>query len=287
VTLDETRLIRLAALTAWAALFDTLWLTGEWTRFVGPRTAWVVPFGAVALTLLALANIAIVISRGPSKPVGRAELIALAVLFAPVAALAVVPSASLGSLAVDRKEGARDLIAAQAQLKAKERAGDDIVLATPYGREDRPDEVAGAYSPPTTGLGDPPPQRQSASSSTPAPTRAGIMEIAAADQVPDSASTFGVVEGAPAGFVAFVSSPPPTRDASFEVSRFYTSCCAADAVPVTVEIVPAATLSARYSADQWLRLNGTLKRSEDGGYHLAATTITPAPEPANPYLAPF
>jgi uncharacterized membrane protein YcgQ (UPF0703/DUF1980 family) len=113
------------------------------------------------------------------------------------------------------------------------------------------------------------------------------MEIAAADQVPDSAGTFGVVEGAPVSFVAFVSSPPPRPDAPFGVSRFYTSCCAADAVPVTVEVVPAPTLGARYSADQWLRLKGTVKRSGDGGYHVAATSVTAAPEPTNPYLAPF
>ena len=38
---------------AWGALFAWLWLSGESVRYLGPRTQWVVPVGALGLTLAA------------------------------------------------------------------------------------------------------------------------------------------------------------------------------------------------------------------------------------------
>ncbi len=54
MTLDWVRLVRGLALLAWAGFFDWLWLSGRAGDYVGPRTAWVVPFGGIVLTITAL-----------------------------------------------------------------------------------------------------------------------------------------------------------------------------------------------------------------------------------------
>ena len=40
---------RTLVLAAWAALFAVLWAADEGQRYLGPRTQWVIPFGALAL----------------------------------------------------------------------------------------------------------------------------------------------------------------------------------------------------------------------------------------------
>ena len=52
--LDWPRIVRGTALLAWAAFFDWLWLSGRSGDYVGPRTAWVVPFGGIVLTVATL-----------------------------------------------------------------------------------------------------------------------------------------------------------------------------------------------------------------------------------------
>ena len=45
----DLRSIRALALVAWASVFAWLWITGESVRYLGPRTQWVVPVGAIWL----------------------------------------------------------------------------------------------------------------------------------------------------------------------------------------------------------------------------------------------
>jgi uncharacterized membrane protein len=47
----DLRSIRALALVAWAGVFTWLWVSGESVRYLGPRTQWVVPVGAIGLTL--------------------------------------------------------------------------------------------------------------------------------------------------------------------------------------------------------------------------------------------
>jgi uncharacterized membrane protein YcgQ (UPF0703/DUF1980 family) len=232
MTIDRQRLVRLVVFGAWAAYFDWMWLSGEWSRFIGPRTAWVVPFGAIALTLLTLAYAPTVLTRRPGGRVGAVELLALAALLAPVAAMLTVPDASLGSLAVSRKQAGRAL----SGLVRK-----------------------------------------------PAP---GMMSVAAANEEPDSAASFGVTEGKPIDIVAFVSTPPATAGAGFDVSRFYTACCAADAVPVTVHLIPAqgAVQPSGYKSNDWLKLHGVVARTLDGRWYITGTALAKTSKPKNPYL---
>jgi hypothetical protein len=101
--MPSRHVVRTAALAIWAAFFDWLWLSGASARFVGPRTAWVVVFGAVTLSASAALHLATGLrAPGAHRPVEARELGGLVALVAPVLALAAVPSANLGALAVAR-----------------------------------------------------------------------------------------------------------------------------------------------------------------------------------------
>jgi len=95
--------VRGLALAAWAGFFAWLWLSGSADRYVGPRTAWVVPFGA--LLLAAAAGLAALAARGARRRPGGREVLGLLVLLAPMLALLAVPEPDLGALAVSRKSG--------------------------------------------------------------------------------------------------------------------------------------------------------------------------------------
>jgi uncharacterized repeat protein (TIGR03943 family) len=105
MTIDPSRAVRAAALTAWAGFFLYLWLTGESVDYVGRRTAWVVPFGAIVLSLCALIYLPTVRTTEPSKRPSLSQLAGAAALIAPLLILFVVPSPQLGALAADRKSG--------------------------------------------------------------------------------------------------------------------------------------------------------------------------------------
>lgn len=109
--LDPIRAVRALALLAWAAFFDWLWLSGGAPTFVGPRTAWVVPFGAIVLTLAALAY-AVGVRRAPRGPrPSPRELLGILALITPILAVLAVPNPSLGALAVEQKKSSRAPIA--------------------------------------------------------------------------------------------------------------------------------------------------------------------------------
>jgi len=80
---------------AWASFFVWLLVSGEMNRYIGPRTEWVVVFGAVALTIVSLIFW--------SLRWHTAHTLGVLVLLVPIAAVVVVPKPSLGSLAASRK----------------------------------------------------------------------------------------------------------------------------------------------------------------------------------------
>jgi uncharacterized repeat protein (TIGR03943 family) len=102
----DARIARLGALTAWAVFFVLLWWTGTSDRYLGSRTQWVVPFGAVVLTLAVLAY-----AYGSARTWRRGatltlrEALGLFALLTPLAAVLLVPHAALGSFAASRKSG--------------------------------------------------------------------------------------------------------------------------------------------------------------------------------------
>ena len=91
------RLLRGIVLTAWGAFFVWLLVSGEVYRYIGPRTQWVVVFGAIALGAIALA-----FWFRPGR-IERGNAVGVLVMLLPIIAVLVVPKPSLGSLAASRK----------------------------------------------------------------------------------------------------------------------------------------------------------------------------------------
>lgn len=154
MTLD-TRAIRLLLLSAWSIFLVWLWASDEVLRYLGPRTQWVVPAGAVALGLAAL-----LYARGthpsddPERPSLR-EVAGAVALVLPIVIATVLSGASLGSLAASQKLSARGVdLSELARLRSGETgeltfldlkaAADDKELAKDRGiRPGAPVQVTG------------------------------------------------------------------------------------------------------------------------------------------------
>lgn len=96
------RTLRVGVLVLWASFFTYLWLSDAATRFIGPRTAWVVPFGAIVLVLTTVAQV-FTKPQGDEQSAGGTEVLGMILLVTPMIALSAVPDAGLGSLAASRK----------------------------------------------------------------------------------------------------------------------------------------------------------------------------------------
>jgi uncharacterized repeat protein (TIGR03943 family) len=86
----------LVALT-WSAFLFRLWWSGDLVRYVGSLTAWVVPAGAVIFALVAIASAVRIRDARPGS--WSAPLL----LMAPLAFVALAPSAELGAYAAAKK----------------------------------------------------------------------------------------------------------------------------------------------------------------------------------------
>jgi hypothetical protein len=86
---------RTLVLGAWAALFCGLWALDEGFRYLGPRTQWVIPFGAIALTLATLAHgVLAVVRRRDFGALTRGEAAGALVIVLPILAVLAVPTPS-------------------------------------------------------------------------------------------------------------------------------------------------------------------------------------------------
>lgn len=91
-------------LGAWAGLFWFLLASGRWSLYLSTRTFWVVPVGAVLLTIatvgrLATARIAV------TAPIPNATTWTLGVIALPVVLILVLPPATLSGYALGRRGG--------------------------------------------------------------------------------------------------------------------------------------------------------------------------------------
>jgi uncharacterized repeat protein (TIGR03943 family) len=100
-------MIRTVALGCWAAFFWWLSLSGEVTRYLGPRTLWVSWFGAIGLTIAA----AVLFSLDRSRRATPRDVVPIAIMLLPLAAVLAAPAADLGAHAVSRKTSAGALAA--------------------------------------------------------------------------------------------------------------------------------------------------------------------------------
>lgn len=228
--MDSSRPLRGAVLAAWAAFFGWLWLSGEVTRYLGPRTYWVVVFGCITLTLAAAGHLWGL--RGRPFPLSRSDLWGVALLLAPLVAVIAIPNAQLGAQAASRKASAGGFAAA-------------ALVPLP----DADGEIS-------------------------------FREIDYASESEEYAASAGIVDGMSVELTGFVTHPEGAGG-TFSLTRFYVSCCAADALPYSVPI-EASDLADRPD-DTWVTVGGRLRGTSEG-FVLDATRIEPSSPPQDPYL---
>jgi putative membrane protein len=91
-------------LATWAALFWFLLGTGRTSLYLSTRTAWLVPVGAVLLTVAALGRLATARTAHADHLTPR-ETWVLGVIALPVVLFMALPPATLGSYSVNRRPG--------------------------------------------------------------------------------------------------------------------------------------------------------------------------------------
>jgi uncharacterized repeat protein (TIGR03943 family) len=111
----------------------------------------------------------------------------------------------------------------------------------------------------------------------PADGRIRLYEIAWATESARYAKNADIAAGQQVDFTAFVSKPAP-----LELSRFFVTCCAADAVAYTIKIKPPAG-TPKFTDDTWVRVRGTLTGTPGRTFSVAATSIAEVEKPINPY----
>lgn len=94
--------VRGLVLGAWAALFVWLLASGEVYRYVGPRTYWVIIFGAITL-IAATAFHFKAGADGDSRPLRVGDVLGLVAMVLPMLVLVLVPRPNLGALAASKK----------------------------------------------------------------------------------------------------------------------------------------------------------------------------------------
>lgn len=94
--------LKAAVLLIWAFFFVWLLVSGEVYRYIGPRTYWVVVFGAICLSAVAFANVVLVMPGDSDRPTSR-QLVGIVGAVVPIVLITLIPSPSLGSLAASRK----------------------------------------------------------------------------------------------------------------------------------------------------------------------------------------
>jgi uncharacterized repeat protein (TIGR03943 family) len=232
---QHVKAIKATILAAWASFFVWLLASGAVYRYIGPRTRWVVWFGAFLLTATAVGQLAALKHRASEARTSVSQVVQSIVLLVPLVVLLVVPRPNLGSLAASRKD--------------------------------------------TGALGTTP------SLTAPEPTdgqELSFAEISYASTSDDYAASIGIADGYPVELTGFVSDRSGPSRQTFSLTRFQMFCCAADVVPYSVTVVPAATTTA-YEQDTWLSVRGTLVDVE-GEWVVKAMAIKEVDEPENPYL---
>lgn len=114
--------VKAGVLLAWAAFFVWLLASGEMYRYIGPRTYWVVIFGAVCLSAVAVANLLLVMTAEIERPPPR-QLLGFFAALIPIVLVVLIPKPSLGSLAASRKVSG-GIVSAAVQPSAADAGGE-------------------------------------------------------------------------------------------------------------------------------------------------------------------
>jgi uncharacterized repeat protein (TIGR03943 family) len=96
------RLLTALVIGAWAGLFWWLLLTGRTALYLSSRTDWVVPLGAIILTIATLGRL-MTARSSRSEALSRRQAWGLGLLLVPVVAIAALPPGTLGAYAASRR----------------------------------------------------------------------------------------------------------------------------------------------------------------------------------------
>jgi len=90
-------------LTAWAVAFWFVLLAGLSPLYLSPRTSWVIPTGAILLSMAAIGRLISMRTSGPPERLSRHEAIVLGLFLLPVALILILPPQTLSAYAVGRR----------------------------------------------------------------------------------------------------------------------------------------------------------------------------------------
>jgi uncharacterized repeat protein (TIGR03943 family) len=96
------RVMSSITLATWAGLFWFLMISGRTTLYLSSRTDWVVPMGAIVLTIAALGRLASAKQREP-EVISRRDALWMGLIIVPVVTVLALPPASLGGYAASRR----------------------------------------------------------------------------------------------------------------------------------------------------------------------------------------
>jgi len=105
-----------------------------------------------------------------------------------------------------------------------------------------------------------------------------FIDVHYANESAEYAIALGIDEGTALELTGFVSAT--NGPGEFTLTRFYVSCCAADAVPYSVSVLGTET---DYADNTWLRVDGVLENDGDQ-LKLAAANVEEVDAPESPYL---
>lgn len=96
------RIATMFALAAWAAVFWFLMATERTSFYLSSRTDWLVPVGAITLTLAAVGR-CLSLRTGDDEPLRRSDAWSVGLIVVPVILVLTLPPASLTSFAATRR----------------------------------------------------------------------------------------------------------------------------------------------------------------------------------------
>ena len=99
---SSQRLLTGLVLGAWAGMFWWLMLSGRTALYLSSRTAWVVPLGAILLTIATLGRL-ITARSSSNEGITRRQAWGLGLLLIPVVAIVALPPTTLGAYAASRR----------------------------------------------------------------------------------------------------------------------------------------------------------------------------------------
>jgi len=246
-SISPTRLASALALGAWAGLLWYLKLSGRGSLYLSPRVSWVIPVGAVFLTLATLGRLAS-LRTAQLEPLKPRAALGIVVIVLPALTIMMLPRATLGSYAANRRTALNSAV-------SQERIRSEITS-----------------------------QKQQAKGSPRRTIEISLVYVAAASRSTDSREALkGLIDvvGSEVTFEGFVNRKKGLAPGEFLLTRFIISCCLADAVSAEVRVVGAQET---FKQDQWVRVSGDIELPAGNEVVVHASSVVKIPQPEQPYL---